>query len=461
MLQKIYTILFFLGLFFFPFNEYEGISALGEFKSESGALFLFGGFLFLVADTFYSKKIMIPYKNILFQCVILFLAWCIITFLVNLDTISSNYFKHTTGINRFIRQYFALIISSFIFLILYINVLAKMEVKEMLFKIRKVFLYSLIIASIYGFLETLVIVFGFRIFYPVLNLFDYFPFSEVHLHPEGRISSVSYEPPFLAIYLISIAGWMFSYILTNKKPTKFLPAIAVLLLTYFSGSRTGLIVIFFQLLIFAIFLYKDIRFKTYIKKALIGFAVIFAVLLAFNGEKVIKSVAAKMESLDFKNNLTKSVSNQSRFGIQYASIQVFKENPVAGVGFGQQAYHNRTHYPGWATKNNYEFELYYKNKKEKTFPPGYNLYTRLLAETGLVGFLLFVLLLYFSLRETIIIMKNTQNEEKIVTIIILITLIGLYINWLQIDTFRMYIVWLSLAILIQLRYKLKALKNEQ
>ncbi|WP_195760030.1 O-antigen ligase [Flavobacterium sp. LC2016-23] len=336
-----------------------------------------------------------------------------------------------------------------------------MEVKEMLFKIRKVFLYSLIIASIYGFLETLVIVFGFRIIYPVLNLFDYFPFLEVHLHPEGRISSISYEPPFFAIYLISIAGWMFSYILTNKKPIKFLPTIAVLVLTYFSGSRTGLIVIFFQLLIFSIFLYKDIRFKTYIKKALIGFTVIFAVLLAFNGEKVIKSVTAKMESLDFKNNLTKSVSNQSRFGIQYASIQVFKENPIAGVGFGQQAYHNRTHYPGWATKNNYEFTLYYKNKKEKTFPPGYNLYTRLLAETGFIGFIVFVVLLYFSLRETISIMKNTQNEAKILTVIILITLIGLYINWLQIDTFRMYVVWLSLAILIQLRYKLKALKNEQ
>lgn len=461
MLQKIYTVLFFLGLFFFPFNEYEGISALGEFKSESGALFLFAGFLFLIADTFYSKKIIIPYKNILFQFVMLFLVWCIITFLVNLDTIPFNYFKHTTGINRFIRQYFALFISSFIFFVLYINVLAKMEVKEILFKIRKVFLYSLIIASIYGFLETLVIVFGFRIFYQVLNLFDYFPFLEVNLHPEGRISSISYEPPFFAIYLISIAGWMFSYILTNKKATKFLPTIAVLILTYFSGSRTGLIVIFFQLLVFSVFLYKDIRFKTYIKKGLLGFAVIFSVLLVFNGEKVIKSVATKMESLDFKNNLTKNLSNQSRFGIQYASIQVFKEHPITGVGFGQQAYHNRTHYPGWATKNNYEFTLYYKNKKEKTFPPGYNLYTRLLAETGLTGFLLFVMLLCFSLRETIIIMKSTQNEEKTLAIIILITLIGLYINWLQIDTFRMYVVWLSLAILIQIRHKLKALKNEQ
>ena len=57
MLQKIYTTLFFLGLFFFPFNDFEGISALGEFKRESGVLFLLGGFVFLIAAVFYSKKI--------------------------------------------------------------------------------------------------------------------------------------------------------------------------------------------------------------------------------------------------------------------------------------------------------------------------------------------------------------------------------------------------------------------
>ena len=266
MLRKIYTTLFFLGLFFIPFNDYQGISALGEFKTESGALFLFAGFVFLIADVFYSKKIVIPYKSLLFQLVLLFLLWCVVTTFLNLNTVFYSYFKHTTGINRFIRQYFALLISSLFFFIFYINVLAKMEIKEMFLKIRSVFLYSLIIASVYGFLETLITIFGFRFFIPVLDLFNYFPFLEVNFHPEGRISSISYEPPFLAIYLISISSWMFSYILTSKKLTRFLPAIAVLVLTHFSGSRTGLVVVFLQVLIFSIYLYKDIRFKVYINQ---------------------------------------------------------------------------------------------------------------------------------------------------------------------------------------------------
>jgi len=459
-LQKIYTILFFLGLFFFPFNDYEGIAFLGEFKSEAGALFLIAGFLVLCVDVCNSKKIFIPYKSLIFQLILFFLFWCLITTLLNINTVSSNYFKQTGGINRFIRQYFAMLLSSLLFVILYINVLLKMELKEILFKIRKVFLWSLIVASVYGFFEILFSLFGYRIFYQVLELFNYFPFLEIGHFQPGRISSISYEPPFLAIYLITISGWMFSYILTSKKITKFLPTIAVLVLTYFSGSRTGLIVIFFQLFIFSIFLYKDRRFKKYIVNFFIGFTLIFSVLMVFNGEKVIKSVGEKVDSLDFKKNLTKSVSNQSRFGMQYASVQVFLENPITGVGFGQQSYHSRTHYPTWATRDNYEFELFYKNKKEKAFPPGYNIYTRLLAETGLIGILLFLMILYFSLNEVRLLMKNTNAEEKTLLIIVVISLTGLYINWFQIDTFRIYGIWLGLAILIRMRNKSIATKNE-
>lgn len=460
MLQKIYKIFFFLGLFFFPFNGYEGISGLGEFKSESGAIFLFIGFLFLIINSIFAKRIIIPYKSLIFQLIILFVIWCLITTLFNFNTVISNYFKQTSGINRFVRQYMALLLSCFVFFILYVNVLAKMELKEILFKIRRVFLFSLIIAFIYGFLEVLVTTYSFSFAYSIIEIFNYFPFLESNFYPGGRIASISYEPPFLAIYLITISGWMFSYILTSKSPLKFLPTIAILILTYFSGSRTGLVVIFIQLIIFSVFLYKDQRFKKYITNFFVGFVLIFSVLLVLNGEKVIKSVAEKMDSLDFKKNLTKNVSNQSRFGMQYAAIQVFLENPIIGVGFGQQTYHNRTHYPTWATRNNYEFELYYKNKKERAFPPGYNIYTRLLAETGLVGITLFLMILFFSINEIRRLMKTARDEEKILLMILLISLIGLYINWFQIDTFRMYGIWLGLAILIRMRNKSILTENE-
>jgi O-antigen ligase len=163
--------------------------------------------------------------------------------------------------------------------------------------------------------------------------------------------------------------------------------------------------------------------------------------------------------LDFVGNLTKNVSNQSRFGIQYSSIQVFKRNPIVGVGFGQQSYTGRYLYPSWAVKNNWEFEQIYQNSKERSFPPGYNLYTRLLAETGIIGIFIFLFLIYTTFKQTKRLIRGGDYETKTIGVILLITFIGLYINWMQIDTFRVYVFWLSLCILMKL--SIKPLKEQE
>ena len=448
--KNILNCLFLLGLFFFSFNDYEGIAALGEFKKEAGAIFFLFGFFFLIIEFCFTKKISIPYKNILFRLIIVFLVWCFTTTLLNFPGVLSNYFKQTSGINRFFRQYFALLISSIIFFIFYWNVLVKMSIRDILFKIRKVFLLSLVVSSIYGFLETLVTYFGIHSLTQILKLFDYFPFLEVDLDTNGRISSICYEPPFFAIYLITISGWMFSYVLTEKSVLRFVPTIVVILLTFFSGSRTGLIVVLFQLFIFTTILYKNRKYRKYIGYGFLSFVMLFSLLVVFNGEKVTKAVSEKVNTLDFKHNLTKSISNQSRFGMQYASLQVFKENPIIGVGFGQQTYHARFHYPGWATRDNYEFRLFYKNTTEPSFPPGYNIYTRILAETGIVGFLIILIIIYLTIKTTKTLVRNSTDEKQILSYVLLISFSGLFVNWMQIDTFRMYGIWISLAILIRL-----------
>ena len=101
-LSKIYTFLFYLGLFFFSFNEYQGISFLGEFKTEAGALFFLAGFMILMIECVSKKRIAIPYKSTLFQLLLFFLLWCFLTTVLNGNTVLSSYFKHTGGVNRFV-----------------------------------------------------------------------------------------------------------------------------------------------------------------------------------------------------------------------------------------------------------------------------------------------------------------------------------------------------------------------
>ncbi len=438
--------LFALGLFFFPFNNFEGINVLGEFRNEAGAFFFLAGIFSLV----FNRKLYIPYKNIFFQLMMIFVVWAFIATLINWSTVSENYFKFTSGINRFIKQYISLLISFVGFFLFFLNIIYKMSASEILYKIRKIFLISLLVVSIYGFFETLIAVFGVYTLLPVLDAFSYFPFTNLYIH-DGRIASVTFEPPFLAIYLISICSWMFSYILTSKNIARYIPTLLILVLTYFSGSRTALIIISLQFVVFSSFLIRTSHNRKsiiqFFKFAIIG----LIILLIFNSEKIVKSVDEKLESLNFTENLKSNISNQSRFGMQYAALVVFSQHPIAGVGYGQQTYHSRFHYPKWATKNNYEFELFYQNSHEPSFPPAYNLYTRLLAEVGIVGIIIIVFLFYTLLKSCLKLLKKEKNgDRKTLIIIIFVGFIGFFINWMQFDAFRVYSFWLALAILINL-----------
>jgi len=448
-LNKIYTFLFFMGLFFLPFNSWEGIEEFGEFKRESSAIFLFLGFFILSIEILFSGKILIPYNNYVFKLILLFLLWCIVATTLNALSISNFYYKQTTGLMRFIRQYFALILSSILYFLVYWYSITRMSNKQVLYTIRKVFLFSFIVVSIYGFLEILYSVFGFYPAYSLLRLFDYFPFTEYDSDINNRISSVCWEPPALATYLITVAGWMFSYMLTNNGIKKFFPTLMVLILTYYSGSRTALVVIVIQLIVF---LYIILNRKQLIKSLLYflcSIVLFSSIIVLSNGDKVIKNIESKIESLDFKGNLKKNMSNQSRFGIQYANLLVFVENPIIGVGFGQQGFHALNHYPIWAKKDNYEFKAIYLNKSNPAFPPGYNLYIRLLAEAGLIGFGLFLFLFYVVFKKLKYSLKNNQDENKILNIILIISFIGFAMNWLQMDTFRIYGFWICLAIFLK------------
>jgi len=451
-LAKIYKVLFLLGVFFIPFNSFHGPSFLGEFSREAAAIFFMIGFVLMGAGAYFKYELTLPLKNKIFQVLLIFLLWCFLATLFNINTVYSNYFKETSGINRFIRQYFSLLLSTAVFVVFYWNVLRRMTTTEILISIRKMFLYSLIVASAYGFLETLVIVFQIPAFFPLLKLFDYFPFVAVKVYGE-RISSITFEAPALAIYLITIAGWMFSYILTHKGIKKFIPAFLVLVLTFFSGSRTGLVVVLVQLVTFLFILFLDSKFRKYALIFVGSGAMIVVLLLAINSKGVIASVEKKIDSLNFKANLLESTSNKSRFGIQYASWQVFKEHPITGVGYGQQTYHNRFHYPTWAVKNNYEFWLYYTDPHYKPFPPAYNLYLRIMTETGIIGIVIFVFMLYLLFYNAKELIKKSTVEKRVLAIIVFISLVGITINFVQIDTFRLYGFWICLVILIKISSK--------
>ena len=444
-----YTFLFLLGVFFIPFNSYEGISFLGEYKRDGAIIFFILSFLLFLFYSFYKGKIKFPQTSIFIQFLILFIGWLFLSAVLNSASIYQNYIKQTSGFVRFIRQFISLSFVLIIFITSY-NILILYSVKRIFLRLRKAFFYSFIIVALYGFVETLIIYFNVLSLKPLALFFNYLPFTDIYLDFKGvRISSITYEPPFLAIYLITTAGWMFSYIITSSGVKKYLPTLLVFALTFFSGSRTALVVVLFQFIVFVAIVFTISKRLRNIINGFFIVAISFVLLLfIFNGKKITEAVETKIESLNFKENLKTNISNKSRLGIQYTSLLIFLEHPIIGVGFGQQAYHAKDKYPKWATSNNYEFTLFYLNNNVRSFPPGYNIYTRLLAETGIIGFLIFVFFMFLILYQIIVSIKIRTLKEKTVSIVLLISFLGFMINWLQFDSFRVYGFWICLSILI-------------
>lgn len=461
-LKNLYTVLFFLGIFFIPFNEFEGLSFLGEYKNEAATYFFLIGFLFVIVEAIVKGKISIPYKNSLATVLILFIIWTGISTLINYETVSENYFKHTSGFSRYIRQTISLLISAIMFTILFWNVIRNYSITRAFLLIRKAFLYGLIFVSIYGFIEIGIVYFGIGFLTPILKSFDFFPFVNTALANGTRISSVSYEVPALGNYLITIAPWMFSYIITEKKLYRFIPSLLVLILMFFSDSRTALICISIQTAIFVLILLHDIRFRRTTSALLKIGAGLFAILLIIKSESLIETFKERVDRINFSKNLNQDVSNKSRFGMQYASMQVFKEHPIVGVGLGQDTYHKMYHYPYWAVNKNWEFKVLYKNQRIKSFPSAYNLYTRLLSELGIVGVALLIMLIFLCIYYSVLYWKFAEDKNKFMGVILILSFIGLSINWMQTDFFRQYGIWLCLVLLIQIRltYQKKSISNE-
>jgi len=429
------------GIFFLPFNSWNGISVLGEYYRDSCVLFFLLAFFILL----FKKKIKLPLHSPIFYSLIVFLVWAAVTTALNFETVIVNYFKQTSGVIRFLRQYFSLILAAFILPVTFYNSFLKIDSKRVIYLIRKAIYYSFVIVIVYAIIEVLVVKFNLiNLKKPVLNLFDYFPFVEAKTDLRlKRISSVTFEPPALGTYLITIFAWMCSYIITSKSYFRFLPALLVIVLAFISGSRAAFFIIVVQAFIFVFAISQSFQYnKIFSKIVLISAAAITIGFLAF-APKILNYVDNEIQSFKLNDN-DHSLSNKSRFGIQYAMYKVFLDNPVIGAGYGQQAFEARSKYPPWAKRNNWEFRLKYLNQNNKRFPPGYNLYLRLAAETGALGLLSFLLFMCFI---SIWCYNNLFKQKNLLAIIVFVSMAGFMLNWLKMDTFRIYGFWICLALI--------------
>ena len=251
-------------------------------------------------------------------------------------------------------------------------------------------------------------------------------FSTRELVRTNRVSGLAYEPAWLAGQLVTIffpflfASLLTSYRLTRHKwlePVLFALSTLTLLATY---SRSGLLIAVTTIGLTFVFLgFDKIRFgwnwffKGFRDNAvnmLIRLGIIAVVLGMIAGAFLFLNQKGYFRRLwnfdaDNLNEYMINISAGARGAYSSGAYAAFEDHPLTGVGLGASGFYIYQNLPDWSLTTVPEIARQL-NPESRLYPNPKNMYVRLLAETGLIGFVLFLAYQFHVLGDALSLLRD-------------------------------------------------------
>ena len=300
-------------------------------------------------------------------------------------------------------------------------------------------------------------------------------FSVRGLPRNRRIAGFAYEPSWLAGQLAALYfPWLFASLLTRYRLSKFkwlevillLGGLVILLLTY---SRGGLFITVGAVVLTFIVAGSEIRRSVWdwyragfrreagegqwgrvqasggrivVTLILIGAIVASGVFLADKGY-----IAALW------NSSAESVWDYAidaylgpRLAYVIAALESFQSYPLTGVGLGASGFKMYAHMPDWALRGVPEIARQ-MSPSSNLYPNPKNFYVRLLAETGLPGFLLYLSFLFTLLAYALKGLRRIEPFRRFLGAAGFFSVVAIAAQGISQDSFAMPEMWVNLGIL--------------
>ena len=246
-------------------------------------------------------------------------------------------------------------------------------------------------------------------FFQFITNFNLLGFEAIQ---KNRISGMFGDEYVLGSYLVKIFPlYLFLNYYTNKlsfsitKETLFFTLI-VFLAIFISGERTSLLLI--CTMMFLLFmLINNKPFNDYLKYFFYISFISVIIITIFSKdlrERYVYLTVGQILSFNIGNLKQDDIKNQNLLHLK-VSYKMFKDKPLNGYGnkmFGHKC-----------------FKDYFVDDGRCSTHPN-NILAQVLVETGLIGFTLYVLLLFFIIMEIISSKKRSKNAHLILLIAILI-----------------------------------------
>lgn len=261
-------------------------------------------------------------------------------------------------------------------------------------------------------------------------------FSMRELVRTNRISGFAYEPAWLAGQLATIfIPFLFASILTNFRLTRFkwlepvLLALSLLILlaTY---SRGGLLTVIAAAGLTFLFFGRDMLRSTWIwfingfrgraMDMLFRIGMIVVVIGVFAGSFLFlsqKNFFRRLWETDAENlsEYIVDINAGARGAYSAGALAAYEEYPLTGVGLGASGFYIYQNLPDWSLTTVPEIAKQL-NPENRLYPNPKNLYVRLLAETGLIGFFLFIAFQFYILGDTLSLYLRKESWARFAAI---------------------------------------------
>jgi len=300
-------------------------------------------------------------------------------------------------------------------------------------------------------------------------------FSVRGLPKNKRIAGFAYEPSWLAGQLAALyIPWLFASLLARYRLTRFkwlevvllLGSLALLLLTY---SRSGLAVtVGAAVLTFIVAgsgVMKDLwrwyraGFRRGEEKSQWGRiqapASRIVVTLVLIGAVVASGIflADKGYIAALWNSSAESLWDYAidaylgpRLAYVVAGLSSYQAHPLTGVGLGASGFSMNAHMPDWALSGVPEIARLL-SPSSNLYPNPKNFYVRLLAETGLPGFILYVSFLFTLLAYALKGLRQAEPFWRFIGTAGFFSVVAVAAQGISQDSFAMPEMWINLGIL--------------
>jgi O-antigen ligase len=292
-------------------------------------------------------------------------------------------------------------------------------------------------------------------------------FSMRELVKTNRVSGMAYEPAWLAGQIATVyLPWLLASLLTRWRVTRFkwleisLLGFAVLLLLA-TFSRGGLLTAVGASVLTFLFVGRaELRagwewFTSGFQRGnnwllRVGIIVLCIGALAGAGlflsqkgyiSRLFNTRAESLEDFIIEN------SAGARAAYTFGALGAYDESPITGVGLGASGFYIYEYLPDWALTTVPEIARQL-SPDNRLYPNPKNLYVRLLAETGLIGFFVFIAFLFSVLGDGLNALGSKTSFGRYLGIAGVFSWFAIALYNLTQDSFATPNLWINFGILV-------------